>query len=246
MPDEAKRWWEANGPAYQADCRIPIDVHYGPGSPNEAELQLLGPVAGKHVLELGCGGGQCAIAFALQGAIVTAVDIAAAQLAFAVDAARLHRVDITFLQRDMADLAPIASGSQDLVFSAFAFGYVDDLATCFREVRRVLKPDGRFVWSQGHPCYILSGATLRPERSYFETGKVVVGDATVVPFAVNYRTVSDYVNLLLGAGFRLERMLEPDSRTRYPYDPWYGMWDYTPELMQMLPPTIIFASSIQS
>jgi hypothetical protein len=46
--------------------------------------------------------------------------------------------------------------------------------------------------------------------------------------------------LLVEAGFVVERMLEPDSRQRYPYDPWYGMWDYTPELMRKLPPTVIF------
>src|SRR3954447_20398123 len=186
MPHEAQRWWEANGPAYQADCQIPIDVHYGPGSPNEADLQLLGPVAGKHVLEIGCGGAQCSIAFAQQGAIVTAVDNAAAQLAFAKELAGRHDVSITFHQRDMTDLQPIATGSQDLVFSAFAFGYVDDLLACFREVHRVLRDDGLFVWSQGHPFYdTRDAATVKPVRSYFETGKVVAGEEPVVPFAVN-------------------------------------------------------------
>jgi hypothetical protein len=57
-----------------------------------------------------------------------------------------------------------------------------------------------------------------------------------------YSDVSDFVNLLVGAGFVLERLLEPDSRQRYPYDPWYGRWENTPELMPLLPPTIIFKS----
>jgi SAM-dependent methyltransferase len=226
---------------YQEACRIPIDVHYGPGSPNEAALQLIGPVAGLHVLEVGCGGAQCSIAFAKQGAIVTAVDIAAVQLAFARELARREQVDITFHQRDMTDLTPIASGSQDLVFSAFAFGYVDDLEACFREVYRVLRPGGRFVWSQGHPFYdTMNATTLRLERSYFATGKYVEGGPDDVPFAGNQRKVSDYFNLLIAAGFSVERMLEPDSRQRYPYDPWYELWEFTPELMAFLPPTIIF------
>src|SRR5437879_2722289 len=125
MSREAQRWWEAFAPEYQRVCQIPVDVHYGPGSPNEAELQLIGSVAGKAVLELGCGGAQCAIAFAKQGATVTAVDITAAQLTFATDLAARHGVTITFYQRDMTDLAPIPAESQDIVFSAFAFGYVD-------------------------------------------------------------------------------------------------------------------------
>jgi SAM-dependent methyltransferase len=241
MSQEAKRWWEAAGPGYQRECQIPIDVHYGPGSPNEAELQLIGPVAGKRVLEIGCGGAQCGIAFALQGALVTGVDITASQLAFARELAEKHNVTIEFHERSMENLDPIPSGSQDLVFSAFAFGYVDDLYSCFREVHRVLKADGLFVWSDGHPYYLFDGQPLQPSHSYFETGKRVEGgDETGPPFACFHRTVSDCVNLLTETGFLIERMMEPDSRQRYPYDPWYGLWNYTPELMEKFPPTIIF------
>jgi SAM-dependent methyltransferase len=242
MSKEAQRWWEASATGYQQQCQIPIDVIYGPGSPNEAELQLIGSVAGKAVIELGCGGAQCSIAFAKQGARMTAVDITAAQIAFARDLAARNGVELTLYQRDVADLSPIASASQDVAFSAFAFGYVDDLPACFRETYRVLKPGGLFVWSQGHPFYdCIDERTRQLRRSYFERGKRVGGEeAGVIPFAANLRGVDDYVNLLIDAGFVLERLLEPDSRTRYPYDSWYGRWEYTAELQQILPPTIIF------
>jgi hypothetical protein len=69
---------------------------------------------------------------------------------------------------------------------------------------------------------------------------VIGEEAGVIPFAANLRGVYDYVNLLIDTGFVLERLVEPDSRTRYPYAPWYGRWDYTAELQQLLPPTIIF------
>jgi ubiquinone/menaquinone biosynthesis C-methylase UbiE len=205
-------------------------------------LQLIGSVAGKAVIELGCGGAQCSIAFAKQGATVTAVDITVAQIAFARDLAARHGVGLTLYQRDVADLSPIASASQDGAFSAFAFGYVDNLPACFRETYRVLKPGGLFVWSQGHPFYdCIDERTLQLRRSYFERGKRVVGEeAGVIPFAANLRGVDDYVNLLIDAGFVLELLLEPDSRTRYPYDPWYGRWEYTAEMQLILPPTIIF------
>jgi ubiquinone/menaquinone biosynthesis C-methylase UbiE len=241
MSQEVKLWWEDFGPSYQRICQIPIDVHYGPGSPNEEHLQLIGPVAGKRVLEIGCGGAQCGIAFALQGALVTGVDITASQLAFARELAEHHHVTIEFHERSMENLEPIPSGSQDLVFSAFALGYVDDLFSCFREVHRVLKEDGLFVWSDGHPFFLLEGQTLQPCRSYFETGKIVEGgDETGPPSVCFHRTVSDCVNLLTETGFVIERMLEPDSRQQYPYDPWYDRCGYTPELMQLFPPTIIF------
>ena len=107
-----------------------------------------------------------------------------------------------------------------------------DLAGCFREVYRVLKEDGLFVWSDGHPCFLLDKETKQMSQSYFDTWNVDVNQ--------QQQTMSGCINLMLDAGFVLERVVEPDSRERYPDDPWYGMWDYVPELMALLPPTIIF------
>ena len=243
MADEAKDWWETHGREYQETCRIPIDVLYGTGSPNEESLRLIGPVEGKRVLEIGCGGAQASIAFARQGAVVTAVDVASSEIEFARELAKEHNVSIEFHLRDMADLSPVASASQDVVFSAYAFNYVDDLASCFGEVHRALKRGGLFVWSGAHPFgHSVDPETLRLHRSYFETGKSVVGAETGCAFASVHRTVSDYFNLLVGAGFVVEGMVEPDSRQRYPYDPWYGLWGNTPERLRLFPATIIFKS----
>ena len=82
MADEAKQWWEKHARDFQETAQLPIDVVYGQHV-TEQELQLIGPVAGKYLLEIGCGGAQCGIAFAKQGAIVSGVDIAAAQLEYA-------------------------------------------------------------------------------------------------------------------------------------------------------------------
>jgi len=243
MSKEAKCWWEANGQSYQNEYQIPVDVHYGTGSPNESDLRLIGLVTGKRVLEVGCGGAQCSIAFAKQGAIVTAVDVAASELEFARKLAEENNVSITFHQLNMENLSPIPDESQDVVFSACAFPYVDDLFSCFREIHRVLVDDGLFVFSQGHPIFgLVNSETLVLERSYFETGKIVLGEESDVPFATNYRKVSDLFNLLIKAGFVVKQMIEPDSRERYPYDPWYGKWNHRQALMQKLPATIIFKS----
>lgn len=246
---EVKQWWEKAAADYQRQCHIPIDILYGPGAPNEDELQLIGPVAGKHVLEIGCGGAQAAIAFSRRGAVVTGMDIAEAQLRFARDLAAREGVKITLFQGDMANLEPVSSASQDVVFSACAFGYVDDLLSCFAEVHRVLKPTGRFVWSVGHPFNDVVDSDdsegLRIVRSYFEVGVQIEG-ATETPgdaFASVNRTISDYFELLIQAGFVVERLIEPDSRKRYACDPWYGLWETTPERCAKIPRVIIFACS---
>ena len=202
-------------------------------------------MAGKHLLEIGCGGAQCGIAFAKQGALVTGLDIAEAQLEYARELVQQNAVSINLIRHDMTDLSPIASESQDIVFSSSAFSYVDDIFARFREVHRVLKAGGLFVWSVGHPfIWIMYGKTLHPTRSYFDTGKVVSGtevsDEPGFAFAVNYRTVSDYFNAVVEAGFRVERMLEPDIRPVDTDDPRNWLWDQTPRFLELFPSTLVF------
>lgn len=246
MADEAKAWWEANAREFQEMAQLPIDVIYGTHV-SEEKLQLIGAVAGKYLLEIGCGGAQCGIAFAKQGAIVTGVDIAAAQLEIARELAAQNGVSITFHQRDMTDLTPIASASQDIVFSSIAFHYVDDIATCFQEVYRVLKTQGVFVFSTEHPFgAIMDGATLLPTRSYFDTGKVVLGlevsEEVGFAFAENRRTVSDYFRALVGAGLIVEQMIEPDIRPVDPTDSKNHLWGKTPQFLETFPAILIFKS----
>lgn len=246
MANEAKAWWEANAREFQAMAQLPIDVIYGTHV-TEEKLQLIGPVAGKHLLEIGCGGAQCGIAFAKQGAIVTGVDIAAAQLEIARELTEQNGVSIHFYQRDMTDLTPIASASQDIVFSSIAFHYVDDIISCFKEVERVLKPKGVFVFSIGHPFgAMIDGATLQPSRSYFDTGKVVLGlevsEEVGFAFAENRRTVSDFFSALVGAGLIVEQMIEPDLRPVDPTDPQNHLWGQTPQFLELFPTVLIFKS----
>ncbi len=76
--------WNRTSAGYQRLHQIPTDAaHYGPWAPDESELRLLGDVRDKRILELGCGGGQCSIAFARQGAIAVGIDLSDEQLSFA-------------------------------------------------------------------------------------------------------------------------------------------------------------------
>jgi ubiquinone/menaquinone biosynthesis C-methylase UbiE len=244
MTGDIEDWWDQRSKDYQDECQIPVDIHYGPSSPNEDELNLLGDVKGRAVLELGCGGAQCAVAFALRGAWVTAIDFSAEQLKFARKLASQHDVEIEFLQKDAKDLAPIPAASQDIVFSAFALMYVDDRPQAFREVWRVLKPNGVFVFSLDHPFFRkVDPQKLTIIESYHETGRAV-DDLGELGQTVMYRyTIGDLHDALTQSGFVVQRVIEPDSRQRYPYDPWFGRWGvYIPKVLDMVPPTIIFKS----
>jgi SAM-dependent methyltransferase len=239
MARETEKWWDETSAWYQSECKIPIAVHYGPGSPSEDKLRLIGS-----------GGAQCAIAFAKMGAKVSAIDISSEQLKFAKRLAAKNRVKIDFYRGDMKSLRQIRSGSQDVVFSAFALLYVDDLPRCFSEVKRVLKKGGLFVFSLGHPFWSVvanepkDAKSPSPKYSYFDAGKYEKiekwPDGSKHKFVMYRHTVSGLYSALRKAGFDVEAIVEPDSRKRHAKDPWYGRWEYTPKLLKLVPPTIIF------
>ncbi len=84
MTQEIKKWWNDVSKGYQRDSQIHTkSAHYGPYAPDEDALKLIGTVKGKKILEIGCGGGQCSIAFAKKKALCTGIDISEKQLEFA-------------------------------------------------------------------------------------------------------------------------------------------------------------------
>lgn len=244
MTSDTKAWWEGYSETYQDKTQIPVDIHYGPSCPNEDELNLLGSLKDRDVLEIGCGGAQCSVAFALRGARVTALDLSAEQLKFARALAARHAVEIDLVQHDMGDLAPIDSDSQDIVFSAFALQFVADRTKTFGEVRRVLRPGGIFVFSIDHPFFRrVDRETLTLTESYNETGPYVDSRGEHGEVTIYLDNVAGLHRSLVDAGLTVERIIEPDSRIRYSYDPWFGRRDeYVPKILDMVPPTIIFKS----
>ncbi len=173
-PDMRAAWDEASAD-YQDRHRIPThSAHYGPFAPGENELRLLGDVNGRRILEVGCGGGQCAIAFAKQGATVAGQDLSEVQLAFARTLAENEGVSVEFVQGGTEDLSAFEGESWDVVFSAYVFQYVADMARTLAECYRVLIPGGRLVFSLDHPfrdCFWDEEDdehVLFPARSYFD------------------------------------------------------------------------------
>lgn len=92
--------WNKQADRYQADADFLFsDVDYGDRRlPTEKDLNLIGDVNGKKVLELGCGGANCGIALAKQGAIVTCSDISEQQLKHAKENAKREKSILTLSQ----------------------------------------------------------------------------------------------------------------------------------------------------
>jgi SAM-dependent methyltransferase len=214
MPYDLVTAWDRHSAAYQDAAKLSTNVaHYGPDVPTEAELRLLGDLKGKKVLELGCGGAQCSIAFAKQGATAIGVDFSSAQLAHARRLCELEEVRLELRQGDLADLAFLQADSIDLVFSAYAFGYVEDLNRVFRQVHRVLKVGAPLVFSLTHPAYDIvdddAELSLLIRRSYFDHSPIDF-EWDGIPFTAYHHTLSELYMGLARASYRVDLILEPE------------------------------------
>src|SRR5262245_31441337 len=148
-----RAWWDRASDWYQAEHGEFLrddGFIWCPEGLDEANARLLGrPVAGRLVLEVGCGAAQCSRWLAKQGACVIGIDLSRRQLEHArrIDAASGAPTGVPLAQADAAAL-PFGAGVFDLACSAYgALPFVADSARVLQEVARVLRPGGRWVFS---------------------------------------------------------------------------------------------------
>ncbi len=236
MPTDNAASWDRHAASYQALARLPTDVaHYGPEVGTEADFRLLGDLRGKRVLELGCGGAQCSVAFAKQGATAIGIDSSAEMLAYAKRLCEREEVKVELRQADMADLAFLRAESIDVAFSAYAFSYVEDLDRVFRQVNRVLKAGAPLVFSLPHPALALIDEHAEAPlvvRSYFDRSGVE-RERNGITFTEYQHTISDLFGGLTRAGYRVDTILEPE--------PLPGVASARqPETSRYVPRTVVF------
>ncbi len=149
-----------------------------------------------------------------------------------IGVARKKYPDIDFGVMDMAQLA-FRDQSFDLVYSSLAIHYLRDWGPPLREARRVLKPNGRFIFSCLHPVetaleYSSDGqsqsAYLGRTIMRATGGREIYGDymavdhdgvrqmsGRVAGHMVRYyhRPFSEMVTSILTSGFTIRGMVEP-------------------------------------
>ena len=239
-----RRWWDAAAPAYLAEHGSDlgeVDFLWCPEGLRESEAHLLGDVAGRRVVEVGCGSAPCARWLRREGADAVALDLSGGMLARAAELNRATGIEVPLLQADVGAL-PLATGSVDLACSAFGgLPFVADVEGALAEVARVLRPGGRFVASVNHPLRwplpdSPDPADLRVVFSYFDRAPYVETDEdgrTV--YVEHHRTVGDWVRAVVGAGLVLEDLVEPEwtpGRTQE-----WGQW--SPARGALVPGTLV-------
>jgi SAM-dependent methyltransferase len=196
-------------------------VRYGPDIATEAELRLLGQVADKRVLELGCGSGVASVALATQGARSIGLEFSHEHLTRARRLADKAGVRVEFHEGDLADLAFSRADTVDMVFSVYALSLVEDVNRVFRQVHRVLKGGCPLVFSVPHPAhdmFVDDEEPLMVRRSYFDAAPIDLtsGDAPLFGY---HHTIADLFVGLTRANFRVDTILEPEPRSDQHDDP---------------------------
>lgn len=178
---------------------------------------LLPELSNKNVLDLGCGfGWHCRYAREQQARSVTGIDISEKMLQKARE-----KTDDPFISYIKMPIEEIHfSDSQfDVVISSLAFHYIKSFDAICKKVYECLAPGGTFVFSVEHPIF-----TAREEQDWFldEQGIRIhwpvdnyqsegVRETTFLTENVvkYHRTISTYINDLIGAGFSIRVIKEP-------------------------------------
>jgi SAM-dependent methyltransferase len=105
---------------------------------------MLDPIAGKCVLDLGCGDGALALELARRGAIVTGLDADGAMIAAARERSALASMPMTLVVGEAENL-PFEDDAFDRVVAVTLLCLVDDGRKAIAEMARVLRPGGRLV-----------------------------------------------------------------------------------------------------
>lgn len=127
----AEEWWRPGSPRFRSLQNL---------TPFRLEMirEACGPVQGKRLYDLGCGGGLLAVPLLDDGAIVTGVDLSAESLRVARVAARGRG---TFIEGDVTRVE-LPSDSADIVLLADVLDHVPDYHRALAEAARLTKPGG--------------------------------------------------------------------------------------------------------
>lgn len=213
------------------DQLAPSRFVYGPGLPDEAQLRLLGDPQGRRILDLGCGTGHNALALALAGAKVIAVEHDPGLAERARERAERSDLHLEVHIAELHELAFLRGDSIDAAYSVFAMQRTADFGRVLRQVHRVLKPEGALVLTVAHPAaraLLDHTGQFDParavHRSWFDSSPQPAPHDAVDPLGGEDRTiehprsVAELFTTLTRANFRVDTLLEPDSATDAPID----------------------------
>jgi SAM-dependent methyltransferase len=205
--------WNKDSAEYQADHGPQLAMSggaaWGVWQIPESELRVLGDVAGKDVLELGCGAAQWSIALARLGARPVGLDLSERQLEHARRLMDDAGVDFPLVHASATDV-PLADASFDIVFCDHGAMSFADPYRSVPEAARLLRPGGLFAFSHTSIILALCWAldadhpSDRLVHDYF--GLRSLDDGDTIDFNLPY---GEWIRLFRQHGFEIEDLIEP-------------------------------------
>ena len=183
-------------------------------------LRVIAPAKGQTILEIGCGEGYFARALAEKGSDVTACYISSELIAVAKE----RGGSVTYKVTPAQDLSFAKNASYDVVLAVLTLQNMEHIDVVMKEVARVLKKDGRFVFVLNHPVVRIPQSSewgydetkkvqYRRLDSYLSAKKVTIDmhPGKQGKKSVTYsfhRSLQEYMKVLRGAGFCMTRLEE--------------------------------------
>lgn len=144
------------------------------------------------VLDLGCGAGHVSFAVAPHAGEVTAFDLSQQMLDVVQHEAQRRGIDNLKVRQGVAERLPFADAGFDLVLTRFSAHHWSDVPRAMQEVRRVLKPGGRFVMID----------VMAPDKPLFDTHLQTIELLRDVSHVRNY-SFGEWEDFLGRAGFAI-------------------------------------------
>ena len=211
--EQNRIFWDRQSDEYQEKHREFIgrpELRWGMWQVPESELQVLGDMAGKDVLELGCGAAQWAVLLAQQGACMTGLDNSERQLEHARERMAAAGVDFPLVHA-AAESMPFGDASFDVVFCDHGGMTFGDPYLTVPEAARLLRPGGLFAFSHSTPftmcCWSDDWEQVerRLTRPYFGMHRFDELPDEPVEYNLPY---GEWIRLFRENGFRIEALVE--------------------------------------
>ncbi len=229
---EVGRYWESNARAWTTLSRQGWDV-YRDALNTPAFLELLPEVACRSGLDIGCGDGHNTRLLASRGARMAGIDLVSTFIEYARAAEREHPLGVHYAIGSGHEL-PFATERFDFATAFMSLMDMPGSEVALREAWRVLKAGGFFQFSITHPCFFPPHRRqVRDEAGephavelgrYFDRIDGEIDQWTFsaappearrghAPFEIPrfHRTLSEWLNAVVDAGFTIERIGEPHA-----------------------------------